>query len=150
MGAIACTTLSSAVLTLSVAGASCRYQWLLGDVPAGSEWPPGLAVQCNIITQFKHHHNMQTRLSCAVRHDQRMRIGPLRNDVICTMNTPHSHLGMVVWGIEQCIADPSVLTCITRTFHIWQCTMGIIRSQCTRWLGCAVQHDCTRQLYLFP
>ena len=27
---------------------------------------------------------------------------------------------MVVWGVEQCIADPSVLTCITRTFHIWQ------------------------------
>ena len=42
---------------------------------------------------------------------------PLRNDVICTTNTLHSHLGMVVWGVEQCIADPSVLTSISHAFH---------------------------------
>ena len=28
-------------------------------------------------------------------------ISPLCNDVICTINTPHSHMGMVVWGVEQ-------------------------------------------------
>ena len=58
-------------------------------------------------------------------------MSPLRNDVICTIRTPHSHLGMVVWGIEQCIPDPSVLTCITHTSHIWQCTMGLYVHGCS-------------------
>ena len=58
-----------------------------------------------------------------------MTTDPLRDDVICTLNTPHSHLGMVIWGVEQCIADPGVLTSITHTFHIWQCAMGLLLVQ---------------------
>ena len=27
----------------------------------------------------------------------------MRNDTACTTNTPHSHLGMVVSGVEECI-----------------------------------------------
>ena len=65
-------------------------------------------------------------------------ISPLRNDIICTTNTRQSHrdLGMVVWGVEQCIADPSVLTCITHTFHIWQCAMGMTSCLTSHWHCC--------------
>ena len=65
--------------------------------------------------------------------------------MLCTVNTPHSHLGMVAWGVERCIADPGMLSCIAHirsVFGNWR--NGLI----SHFLLCLYYFSRVRQIVL--